>query len=217
MKLSTLESILLGALASTVGATYHGGQMKSEMKYDMSSKPVNKATDGSGSNGYGNAYGNGYGNNNVASPMPMEKTVEPVQVQAQAQAPPGMKLEGAKDNENIMVISQNWGADKGEMVVNAASPGGKVHTVRYPILQSTRNHVLTTVAGHGRWRRTRVHARFDRCGRGRQGDVHVRHEEPHGDAIDLREAVRQDGVGRRRLGLHAEPGRYHDSGAVIHV
>lgn len=134
MKLFALEAVLLGALVSMVGATDHAGEMKSEMKYDMgtATPPMKKVTDGSGSNGYGK--GNAYGNGNAYNPIPMdkpaEKSVEAVSVPVEAKAE--MKVEGEKANENIMVISQNWGDNKGEMVVSAASPGGTVHTVRFP-------------------------------------------------------------------------------------
>jgi hypothetical protein len=41
----------------------------------------------------------------------------------------GGVMDGEKATKDIMVISQNWGDGKGEMQMNAASNGGKVHTV----------------------------------------------------------------------------------------
>ncbi len=38
-------------------------------------------------------------------------------------------MDGEKATKDIMVISQNWGDGKGEMQMNTASNGGKVHTV----------------------------------------------------------------------------------------
>lgn len=39
---------------------------------------------------------------------------------------------GEKDTSDIMVISQNWGDQKGCQQMNTASSGGKVHEVRIP-------------------------------------------------------------------------------------
>ena len=49
--------------------------------------------------------------------------------QVDVEAAPEHKLEGAKDNEHVYVVSTNWGGDKGEMKVADASAGGVTHEV----------------------------------------------------------------------------------------